>query len=111
MASDVKKPPKYLRRPGRDLWRAVLRSFDLPDPHDLARLAAACEARDRCAEARAVLDESGLIYTDRFDQPKPRPEVAIERDSRMAMLRALRELGLDSAELIESRRPPLKMWA
>jgi P27 family predicted phage terminase small subunit len=89
----------------------VLRDFALEDEHDRARLLAACEACDRMTEAREVLDTEGLTYLDRFDQPKPRPEIAVERDSRVAMLRALRELGLDAAAVAEAPRSPnLKVY-
>jgi P27 family predicted phage terminase small subunit len=84
----------------------VLRDFDLKDEHDRARLQAACEACDRMTEAREILDVEGLTFLDRFDQPKPRPEIAVERDSRTAMLRSLRELGLDLAAVPESPRSP-----
>jgi len=36
-----------------------------------------------------------LVYYDRFNAPKARPEVAIERDSRIAFARLVRELDLD----------------
>ena len=55
--------------------------------------------------ARKVLDAEGVTYTDRFGAPRARPEVGIERDSRLAFLRALRELGLD-LEAPEAPRPP-----
>jgi hypothetical protein len=60
-------------------------------------LTAAAEAWDRCQEARVALAGVGTTYQDRFGQPKSRPEVAIERDSRIAFARLLRELALDGA--------------
>ena len=95
--------PKHLRGAGIRLWRDVLRDFELA-PHDLAVLQVACEAADRTAEARAVLDRDGTVCDGRYG-PRARPEVAIERDSRTAMLRALRELGLN-LEAPADPRPP-----
>ena len=37
---------------------------------DLHLLQLACEAWDRCAEARKVIDEKGMVYLDRFDFKK-----------------------------------------
>lgn len=65
------------------------------EPQHLRLLRLACEAWDRAEQARKVLRRRGLTYRDRFDQPRARPEVAIERDSRMAFARLLRELDLD----------------
>jgi P27 family predicted phage terminase small subunit len=104
------RPPSHLKAPGRRLWRGILRDFDLRDEHDRARLLAACEACGRMTEARTTLDAEGLTFLDRFGQPKPRPELAVERDSRIAMLRALRELGLDAAVAEAARPPELKVY-
>ena len=70
---------------------------------DVGELAA--EAWDRCQGARLAIAEHGLTFLDRFDQPRVRPEVAIERDSRTAFCRTLRELGLDVAPPPETPRP------
>lgn len=54
--------------------------------------------------ARAVLDAEGAVFLDRYNQPKARPEVAIERDSRVLFARLVRELDLDFHGA--SDRPP-----
>jgi hypothetical protein len=46
------------------------------------------------------------VYVDRFQQPRARPEISIERDSRIAFARLVRELALDLAPPDEPGRPP-----
>src|SRR5690625_7730683 len=88
------KPPRHLRAPTRRWWSEVVEEYVL-EPHHLRLLTLAAEAWDRGEEARKILAKEGLTFTDRFGQPKARPEVAIERDSRIAFARMLRELALD----------------
>jgi phage terminase small subunit len=79
------------------------------DEHHVRLLTLACEAWDRCQQARESLDVEGLVFEDRFGAPHARPEIAIERDSRLAFARLVRELDLDTTEVGEpSRPPPLK---
>ena len=47
-----------------------------------------------------------MVYYDRFNAPKARPEVAIERDSRIAFARLVRELDLDLDDPTEAPRTP-----
>jgi P27 family predicted phage terminase small subunit len=96
--------PKHLEAVGRHLWLAVMRDYDLRDGHHLSILTSACEAADRECQAREIIAREGLVAETRSG-PRPHPAVAIERDSRIAKLRALRELGLDLAAP-EPTRPP-----
>ena len=86
-------------------WHEVMREYDL-EPHHIRLLALACEAWDRGQQARTRLASEGLVYYDRFNAPKARPEVAIERDSRIAFARLLRELDLDLDAPTETPRAP-----
>lgn len=86
--------PKHLRPESAEWWRSVVDAY-APEDQDLHLLTLACEALDRAAEARDSLAENGTVYNDRFGQPKARPEVAIERDSRAAFARLVRQLGFD----------------
>ncbi len=88
------KAPKHLKAKTRAWWESVLEEFELED-HHVRLLTLAAQAWDRAEQAREILDAEGLTYTDRFDCPRARPEVAIERDSRIAFARLLRELCLD----------------
>jgi phage terminase small subunit len=85
--------------------RSVTTDFDL-DPHHIQLLTLAAEAWDRGQQAREIIDSDGMTYTDRFGRPKPRPEVAIERDSRTSFARLLRELALDGVDGPEAPRAP-----
>jgi phage terminase small subunit len=96
--------PSYLTAAAKRWWKSVLANYALED-HHLHLLRLACEALDRAEEARAALATLGTTYLDRFNAPHPRPEVAIERDSRIAYARLCRELDLDT-EMPASSRPP-----
>lgn len=89
------KAPSHLRKATRLWWKSVTDGYEL-EPHHVRLLTLAAEAFDRCSQAREALRRHGTTYDDRFDQPRARPEVAIERDSRLAFARLVRELDLDS---------------
>ena len=82
-----------------------MEEFEL-EAHHIRLLNLACEAYDAAQEARAVLQAEGKVFVDRFGQPKPRPEVAIQRDSAISFARLLRELDLDINVPAERSRPP-----
>src|SRR5687767_6248356 len=99
-------PPEHLSEAMRSWWIVVLEGYDLDD-HHLRLLEAAADSWDRMVQARDALAEHGLTFTDDRGTPKARPEVAIERDSRIAFARLVRELDLDEAPPPEPRgRPP-----
>jgi P27 family predicted phage terminase small subunit len=89
----------------RAWWKELVSQYDF-ESHHLRILEAACSAWDRMTQAREILHEQGLTYQDKFGHPRTAPEVAIERDSRLAFLRATRELGLDVEAGPPSNRPP-----
>ena len=103
--AELTRPPKHLKPATRRWFADVCSLFEL-EQHHMRLLALAGEAWDRCQQAREILDCDGLSYTDRFGAPRVRPEVAIERDSRVAFARLLRELDLDVAPPAEPRRAP-----
>lgn len=98
------KAPAHLTAASGTFWAAVVKDYDL-EPHHLAILQAACEARDRLDEARAAIERDGAYVVGRFG-PKSHPAIAVERDSRLAMVRCLRELGLDLEAPVS--RPPTR---
>jgi P27 family predicted phage terminase small subunit len=87
-------PPDYLSDAAKGWWGRILGEFDLDDSALLV-LEATMQAFDRWKQAQEVLDKEGLTCLDRFRQVKPRPETLVERDSRAAVLRGLKQLGLD----------------
>jgi phage terminase small subunit len=62
-------------------------------------------AWDRAQQARLLVDAQGLVLLDRFNQAKPHPALAVERDNRSLYLRVCRELDLDGAGPEEARPP------
>ena len=91
------RAPQHLSPSSKALYRELVRDFQLDtEPHALRVLTLAREALDRCEQARIALARHGTTSVDRFGQPRERPEVGIERDSRIAALRSLRELSLDA---------------
>jgi phage terminase small subunit len=104
--NDLPQPPEHLRESTRKWVANVLEDFDLEE-HHTKLLFLAAESWDRGAMAREALAQHGLTYLDRFGAPHARPEIAIERDSRIAFARLLRELALDVSEPEESRPPSI----
>jgi P27 family predicted phage terminase small subunit len=100
------KPPRHLRPSTRRWWSNVVDGWEL-DEHHIKLLTLAAESWDRAQQAREALAEHGLIFVDRFAQPHARPEVAVERDSKISYARLLRELGLDVTEPGENRPPTI----
>lgn len=100
------RPPSHLREATAAWFTDVVTEFEL-EPHHVRLLTLAGEAWDRCEQTREALAEHGLTYLDRFDQPRSRPEVAIERDSRIAFARLVRELALDVNEPGDVRSPSI----
>ena len=79
-------------------WRDIVREHEL-EPHRLRLLELAARAYDRCEQARIAIAKHGVTYLDRFGAPRLRPEVAIERDSRQAFARLVRDLEIRSSSI------------
>ena len=102
---NLKRAPRHLQPKTRKWVNSVLGEYEL-ESHHAKLLTLAAEAWDRCQEARRTLAAEGCTYINRFNEPRAHPCVAIERDSRIAYARLLRELALDVNEPPESPRPP-----
>ena len=88
-------PPRHLSLPMRTWVASIVDRYEI-EPQHLKVLVLAAEAWDRCQEARAVISKKGISYLDRFNAPRARPEVAVERDSRIAFVRCLAALSLEN---------------
>lgn len=97
--------PAHLEAATAEWWVSVVTTWEL-DQHHVRLLTLACEAWDECQKARVILARRGLTYKDRWEQPKPRPEVKVEADARIAFARLIRELDLDVEPPPERGRPP-----
>jgi P27 family predicted phage terminase small subunit len=86
--------PAHLSKDASAWWGEVVRDFNM-EPHHLRLLQAACEAWDRCQQARRAVAEQGLTFTDASGVIKANPAVSIERDARTLFARLVRELNLD----------------
>jgi P27 family predicted phage terminase small subunit len=93
--TDSRKPPKNLSREARNLWRKIQDEYQISDEAGLLILAIACEAFDRMRQAQDILSNEGMTTTDRFGQARAHPAATIERDSRAAMLGALKQMNFD----------------
>jgi len=96
--------PDHLSLESKRWWCQVQEQWILED-HHIRLLTLSAEAWDRCQQAREILDKEGLVVLDRFKQKKVHPCVSIERDSRIAFARLLRELALDISAPGDSRPP------
>ena len=89
------KAPKHLSKEAKLLWKRLLDEYSITDEAGLLILQTAMEAHDRMREAQNIIKAEGMQVKDRFDQQKAHPLTTVERDSRAAMLAALKALNLD----------------
>jgi phage terminase small subunit len=87
--------PKHLRAATRNWFDQICREYQLESQH-IKILQIAAESWDTYEKARDSIAENGMTFVNKkHGDIKPRPEVAIMQNSRIAFLRALRELNLD----------------
>ena len=96
------KAPAHLAPETRKWFTEVVTTYQL-EPHHIRLLQLAGEAWDRCQQAREAIARDGLIA---LTTGKAHPAVAIERDSRLAFARLIRELNLDAEPPASWSRPP-----
>jgi phage terminase small subunit len=100
-------PPSHLSDAMKIWWRQVNIDFELAG-HHLHLLRLCCEALDTAETARQALALHGTTHEDRNGIVRLRPEAALQRDSRLAAVRIIRELGLDVQPPASTRPPPLR---
>jgi len=101
----VPRAPAHLSKAARKWWSGVMADYLIED-HMIPTVTCAAQAFDRMEQARVILVKDGLTVDCR-DGKKTHPAVGIERDSRLAYLRAVRELCLSDAP-DETRVPRFK---
>lgn len=100
-----------LSKEALSLYDAIAKEYAIDDAAGKHLLRTACEAFDRMRQCQASIAEHGEAVKDKFGQLKPHPLLSAERDSRAAMLNALKQLNLDLEPLKDVGRPsrPLGM--
>jgi P27 family predicted phage terminase small subunit len=98
-------PPAHLTPSAQKFWRTTIERYELQE-HHLRLLQLACEGWDRCQSARETLDREGLSVAGERGGVRAHPAVAVERDSRLAVARLLRELDLDAEPTTPDRHGP-----
>lgn len=103
----VRKPraPSHLAAATRAWWASVAADYDL-EQHHYRLLTLAGEAWDRCEQARNLISAEGLVFRDDRNNVRAHPAIGIEKDSRIAFARLLRELDLDVEPPASARSGP-----
>lgn len=99
------RAPAHLRSETRAWFGAVCADYQL-ESHHIRLLTHACEAFDRCTQAREILATEGVTIPTGGGGCKAHPAIAIERDSRLAFARLVRELDLDYEPPSSARSGP-----
>jgi P27 family predicted phage terminase small subunit len=95
--AETNSTPSGLSSRSRRIWRSITEEFEFDDARR-AILEEALRSLDRASEAAAIVDAEGVVYRDRFGQPKQHPATLVERDARGTAARLLATLGLDYDE-------------
>jgi P27 family predicted phage terminase small subunit len=89
------KVPTGLSAEAKRWWRRLREEYGIQDSAGLLLLEQALRSFDRAEQARAALDHDGCTTVDSRGRPKAHPATAVERDSRAAMLSAMKALNFD----------------
>lgn len=89
------KAPQHLSKEAKALWKKLQTEYSIEDEAGLLILQTAMEAHDRMKECQTIIKAEGLQLPDRFGAMKAHPLTVTERDSRSAMMQALKTLNLD----------------
>lgn len=90
------KPPKHLSAESCAFYRRIATDYDITDSGGLLTLGQVCESLDRMRDAQAIIRKEGLMLTDsKTGKRRAHPALIVEKDSRWALLQALKALNLD----------------
>ena len=88
------KPPDHLSQDSKTFWTSTVGEYSL-ESHHLKILQCALEAWDEMVEAKRIVDAEGLIFVDRFGQPRPHPAAGLVLKARESFGRLMRQLDLE----------------
>lgn len=94
-------PPRPLAEPGLSLWRRVTEAYAIEDAGGIEILAQACAALDRAEGCAAAIAADGAVVRSKTGVLREHPLMRAEAANRAAVVRFLRNLGLD----VEPLRP------
>ncbi len=102
-------PPAHLSPSARQWWQTTVDRYVLQE-HHLRILQLALEAWDEGQKARQQIEQDGLTVPGRQGL-RPHPCIAIERDTRLAVARLVRELDLDTEPPVSERVGPAALFS
>ena len=100
------RAPTGLSPVAKSWWKKLMDEYSIDDQAGLLILETALRAMDRMTMASELVDKHGAVVIDKFNQLKANPACAVERDSRAAMMGALKSLNLDLEPLANPGRQP-----
>jgi len=99
--SEPQRPPKELRRSGREVWNAILQHLDL-DRHEVQLLLEACRTADRLDALAADITERGTVLSDGHLHPSLKEA----REQQIVLTRLVASLRLpEDLKRPDARRP------
>lgn len=100
-------PPKDLSLAARTWWKTLVADYEILDGDSagLLLLETALRAFDQMRVAEASIVEHGQVSPDKNGQLRPNPSCVILRDSRAAMLSAIKSLNFDLEPKQKPGRP------
>jgi hypothetical protein len=99
---DLPRPPHGLGPTGSDLWRRILREYEIHDSGSLEILHQVCQASDLAATLRGEIDRDGVILRTSRGAIKSHPGVRDELACRGFVVRGLQKLGVSLESLAPS---------
>jgi P27 family predicted phage terminase small subunit len=91
--------PKHLTRESSAWYKKIIDEYGITDTGGLLLLQTACESFDRMKEAQKLIAVEGITILDFRGTPRIHPANAVERDSRSALISAIKTLGLDPGQV------------
>jgi hypothetical protein len=89
------KLPKTTEPEAKREANRLVKEYGIRDPEGLALIKTYAAAFTLELQCQRTIEQDGLVYRDRFDQPKSHVLLPTLRDSRAQKMQALKALGLD----------------